>query len=76
MKQNYRTIERIVFWMCLIVTLTVYTAAVWNHGYEWGQDAPKVCAKIPGKVAVSSTADKCFYITGVMGKHYWIRRAI
>lgn len=56
-----RYADRIVFWVCLIVALGFYTAAVHSHGYQAGIEAPKVCAVVPGKQVVSSTADTCTY---------------
>ena len=57
-----RQADRIVFWTCVVVSLILYTQAIFDFGYRMGEDEAKVCARIPGKVAISSTADHCMYV--------------
>jgi hypothetical protein len=66
--------DRVVFWVCVISTLILYTHLVWEDGYAAGKNLPKQCAKVPGKEVVSSTADTCTYANS-FGRSTTKRRA-
>ena len=64
-KRKLMDVDLIVFAVCCWL-------GTWYTGFEMGrQYQPKVCAKVMGMQAVSSTADECTYIMGTQGKAYW-----
>ena len=57
--------DTIVFSICAAIFC-------WLIGYEAGHASrPKVCAEVTGAVPISSTADTCTYVMGVMGRAHW-----
>lgn len=56
-----RYADRIVFWVCVVSTLILYTHSVYEYGVEHGTAAPKKCASVPGQQVVSTTHDTCTY---------------
>ena len=56
-----RYADKIVFWVCVVSTLILYTHSVYEYGVTHGMAAPKKCASVQGQQVVSSTADMCVY---------------
>ena len=56
-----RPADKVVFWVCVVSSLILYTHLIWEDGYAAGKNAPKVCASVPGQQVVSTTADTCTY---------------
>lgn len=54
-----RYADRIVFWVCVVSTLILYTHSVYECGVEHGKGEPRKCAVVQGQQVVSSTADVC-----------------
>ena len=69
-----RYADRIVFWVCVVSTLILYTHLIWEDGFNSGKAEPRKCAVVSGQQVVSSTADVCVY-ANAFGRATTKRRA-